>query len=247
MQNTDVLPYGRHPDQHLRLVRAAAGARGTAVLVHGGYWRQAHTLALMEPLIQPLLDAGWNVANVEYRRGPDAVWPVPLDDVRSACRLLSAQVPDGPLVAVGHSVGGELALLAGDPVHAVVALAPVTDAARTHAEHLGDGAAQEYFGTTPTQDPVRYAGASPIARLQAGRPTLVVHGADDTRVPVRHTLDYLVAAWDADVAVTALLPDRLGHLEVIDPTRGHWANVMGWLDGLAAGPPHDDGASTASA
>lgn len=247
MPHFDVLPYGQHPDQHIALVRADAPARGTVVLVHGGYWRQAHTQALMEPLVRPLLDAGWNVANVEYRRGSDGPWPAPLADVRAACTLVAGRGLEGPLVAMGHSVGGELALLAGGPVNAVVALAPVTDAARTHAEHLGDGAAEEYFGASPAQDAVRYADASPIARLAGARPALVVHGANDARVPVRHTLDYLVAAWEAGVGVTALLPDLLGHLEVIDPAGGHWATVLRWMDGTAAVGRHNEGSSTRSA
>ncbi|WP_372698651.1 alpha/beta hydrolase family protein [Arthrobacter sp. JSM 101049] len=229
MPRPEILSYGAHPDQHVVLDRAATPPRGTAVLVHGGYWRQAHTLELMEPLIGPLAAAGWNVANVEYRRGPGAPWPLPLDDVRAACAVVADRHLEGPLVAVGHSVGGELALLAGAPLDAVVALAPVTDAARTHAESLGDGAAREYFGTSPAQDPARYASASPVVRVDAARPALVVHGADDSRVPVRHTLDYLVAAWDAGAPVTALLPDRLGHLEVIDPALPHWPAVLQWL------------------
>ncbi|MBM6621989.1 alpha/beta hydrolase [Micrococcaceae bacterium RIT802] len=247
MSRPEVLPYGGHPDQHVVLVRADVPARGTAVLVHGGYWRRAHTLALMAPLVTPLLDAGWNVANVEYRRGPEARWPIPLDDVRAACALVADQHVGGPLVALGHSVGGELALLAGDPVDAVVALAPVTDAARTHSEQLGDGAAEEYFGTSPDQDPLRYADASPIARLSGARSTLIVHGTDDARVPVRHTLDYLVAAWEAGSGVTALLPGKLGHLEAIDPAGGHWNTVMWWMDGIASGNHHVEGPSTASA
>lgn len=247
MRRRETLSYGGHPDQHLVLVRAAAPARGTALLVHGGYWRQAHTLALMEPLVGPLADAGWDVANVEYRRGPEALWPAPLDDVRAACALVAGRDAQGPIIGLGHSVGGELVLLAGASLDAVVALAPVTDAVRTHAERLGDNAAEEYFGTSPAADPATYAGASPLAHLTGTRRALVVHGADDARVPVRHTLDYLVAAWEAGVPVTALLPDRLGHLEAIDPDGEQWGPVLDWLDGVAAGHRQDDESSTSSA
>jgi acetyl esterase/lipase len=227
--------YGGHPDQHVEFVPAEAPRRGLAVLVHGGFWRERHTLELMRPLSQSLAGAGWEVANVEYRRGPAAVWPAPLEDVRAACALADAarrdpqRGPAGPLVGIGHSVGGQLALLAGGPLDAVVALAPVTDTARTHAEALGEAAAEEYFGTGPAGDPARYADASPIARLPVGRPALLVHGSDDDRVPVRHTLDFLAAALEAGDAVDAVLPHRLGHRDAIDPGNGSWPGVLEWM------------------
>ena len=227
--------YGAHPDQHVEFVPAEGPRQGLAVLVHGGYWRERHTLELMRPLAQSLAAGGWEVANVEYRRGPQAGWPVPLDDVRAAVALADAarhdrgRGPVGPLVVIGHSVGGQLALLAGGPLDAVVALAPVTDTARTHAEALGDGAAEEYFGGGPAGNPARYADASPIARLPVGRPALLVHGSDDDRVPVRHTLDFLAAALEAGDAVDAVLPQRLGHLDAIDPGNASWQGVLEWM------------------
>lgn len=235
-----VLPYGAHPDQWVRVAQQPGDddPRGCAVLVHGGYWRERFTAELMEPLAGLFLEAGWAVANVEYRRGPDAVWPAPLDDVVAACRVVrdwAAQppgAPAGPLVVVGHSVGGQLALLApgaGAPVDAVVALAPVTDAARTHAEGLGEDAAAEYFRASPEEAPDRYADASPLRRPVPDVPTLVVHGADDDRVPISHTLDHLAAAWTAGADVDAHLPGRLGHRACIDPDAPHWPAVLGWL------------------
>ena len=111
----------------------------------------------------------------------------------------------------------------------MVALAPVTDTARTHAEALGEAAAAEYFGAGPAVDPARYTDASPIARLPVGRPALLVHGSDDDRVPMRHTLDFLAAALEAGDAVDAVLPHRLGHREAIDPGHGAWRGVLEWM------------------
>ena len=234
--------YGDHPDQYVEFMPADGPRRGVAVLVHGGYWRERHTLELMRPFALGLAAAGWEVANVEYRRGPGAAWPVPLEDVRAACVLADAarrapgrdqrEGPAGPLIGIGHSVGGQLALLAGRPLDAVVALAPVTDTARTHAEALGEGAAEEYFGGGPVDDPARYADASPIARLPLGRPALLVHGGDDDRVPVRHTLDFLAAALESGDAVDAVLPHRLGHREAIEPGNASWPGMLEWLERL---------------
>lgn len=231
--------YGSHPDQYVEFIPAVGPRRGMAVLVHGGYWRERHTLELMRPLALSLAAANWEVANVEYRRGPEAAWPLPLEDVRAACALADTVRcdpdrnrrggPAGPLVGVGHSVGGQLALLAGGPLDAVVALAPVTDTVRTYEEGLGEGAAEEYFGCGPSGDPGRYADASPGARLPVGRAVLLVHGSDDDRVPVRHTLDFLAAALEAGDAVDAVLPHRLGHREAIEPASASWHGVLEWM------------------
>lgn len=243
---------GAHADQWVELTEATGDARGVAVLVHGGFWRERHTASLMRPLVAMLADAGWHVANVEYRRGPAAVWPMPLDDVRAALGAVAAWRLDpdageaaagrsrGPVVAIGHSVGGQLALLAARwatataPVDAVVALAPVTDAVRAFDEQLGERAAHEYFAATPDDDPGRYLDATPIARLPIGASALVVHGADDARVPVQHTLDYLAAAWAAGDDVDAHLPARLSHLDDIDPEAPHWPGVLAWMRALSA-------------
>lgn len=235
MPNSKTLVYGTHPDQQVQCRVAPEGRRGTAVLVHGGYWRERFTAELMDPIVEDLSRRGWATANVEYRRGPQAVWPAPLGDVRAGCAAVAAWAQEegiaGPLIGVGHSVGGQLALLTGAPLDGVVALAPVTDAVRTYAEKLGDDAAAEYFRATPAQAPERYAGASALAQLPVGRPTLLVHGGDDDRVPVGHSLDFLGAALAAGDAVTGLILPRLSHLAAIDPTAEHWPAVADWMAG----------------
>lgn len=238
MEPTDQEPrrtaYGDHPDQWFETVHVA-GKAGTAVLVHGGYWRERFTLELMRPLAAALHRAGWSTVNVEYRRGRQGPWPVPLQDVRAACTAAreAARTRTGPLIAVGHSVGGQLALLTGDPVAAVVALAPVTDAARTHREGLGEHAAAEYFQASPEQAPRLFADASALARLPVGRPTLLVHGADDDRVPVEHSLDFARAAWKAGDPVDLRLEHALGHVELIDPSGSHWPGALEWVRAAA--------------
>lgn len=231
------LAYGDDPDQWSRCRISHDEKCGTAILVHGGYWREQYTADLMTPIAEDLARRGWATVNVEYRRGPQAVWPTPLEDVRSACTAAhswaQARGVAGPLIGIGHSVGGQLALLAGAPLGGVVALAPVTDVLSTFAQDLGEGAALEYFGATPTQAPSRYVEASPISQLPIGRPTLLVHGADDSRVPVQHTLSYLEASLESGDSVSAEILDQLGHLDAIDPGAEHWASVVAWMDRLA--------------
>jgi dipeptidyl aminopeptidase/acylaminoacyl peptidase len=63
---------------------------------------------------------------------------------------------------------------------------------------------------------------------------LVVHGADDARVPVAHTRDYVATARAAGAAITYHEHPELSHLALIDPAAGHWAGVYDWLEPIAS-------------
>ena len=231
--HSDVHRYGSDPQQHVEVWGAEPR---TIVLVHGGYWRERFTADLMLPLVEPLLDRGWTVANVEYRRvGTGGGWPATVEDAGSAFDLVHRNVP-GPIVIVGHSVGGQLALLHAARADAVVALAPVTDLVRGYAEGIGEDAVIGFMERTPEEDPAAYAAASPLAATPPC-PVLVVHGADDARVPVEHARDYVATARAAGAAITYQEHPELSHLELIDPAAAHWAGVHDWLSGAAGRTP----------
>jgi acetyl esterase/lipase len=220
-------PYGPDPQQHVELW-PADGSRGTILLVHGGYWRARFTAELMLPLVEPLRDRGWTVANAEYRRvGTGGGWPATVEDAASAIDLTREAAP-GPLILVGHSVGGQLALVHAAQADAVVALAPVTDLVRGFAEGIGEDAVIGFMGRTPEEDPDAYAAASPIA-TPPPCPVLVVHGADDARVPIEHARDYVAAMRAAGADVELHEHSELPHLALIDPAAPHWAGVHDWL------------------
>lgn len=229
-QQSDRLFYGDHPDQYVDLFDSpSATDLGTVVLVHGGYWRTEFTAALMDPLVTFFQSHAVPVANVEYRRGPEHAWPIPLDDVFAATTALKEHVT-GPLCGIGHSVGGQLVLLAEKAFDALVALAPVTDAARVYTEKLGDSAAQEYFQQSPEQMPGMYAGASAVHQPGVHARTLLVHGNDDDRVPLRHSLDYAAAQWAADAPVDTLFLAALEHKECIQPDHAVWKYITEWMN-----------------
>ncbi|MGB9033077.1 MAG: alpha/beta fold hydrolase [Paeniglutamicibacter sp.] len=235
------MPYGLDAAQHVSIEWPAPGItpRGITALIHGGYWRSHLHASLMDPLAASLRENGWVTANVEYRRGTTGPWPAPLDDVRTALALVSelkqAERIGGPLVAVGHSVGGQLALLTAPLVDAVVALAPVTDVERTYRERLGDDAAAEYFGVSPEDAPEAYRAASPMRQPLGNTQILVLHGINDDRVPLSHSRDFVAAANRQAARVSLVEYSHLGHLEAIDPLADHWPNALSWMS-AASGP-----------
>ncbi|MCH6167442.1 alpha/beta hydrolase family protein [Pseudonocardia alaniniphila] len=121
--------YGIHPAQFGELTLPAGDVRAVAVVVHGGFWRQAYGLELGRPLAADLADAGLAAWNIEYRRvpvpadstgsadGDSGGWPRTFDDVAAAVDALAGPVQDAVggrlpmerVVAVGHSAGGHLA------------------------------------------------------------------------------------------------------------------------------------------
>ncbi|WP_431473806.1 alpha/beta hydrolase family protein [Ornithinimicrobium sp. W1665] len=146
-----------------------------------------------------------------------------------------------PVVSVGHSVGGQLALLTAGQVDAVVALAPVTDLARTREERLGEDAVRGVIPEPPQERPEAYAEGSPLHQLPVGRPTLLVHGDADTRVPLSHSEAYLRRARELGDDVGLTVVPGLDHLGLIRPDAPHWPGVVDWVSRCSGAPaPGDD-------
>lgn len=232
--------YGTSDQQFIELWAPQAGTpRGYAILIHGGYWRAVHDATLMHPLAHDLLARGWTVANVEYRRvGNGGGWPATLDDVRAAITTAKDARPQwctaGAVVTVGHSVGGQLALLSADLVDAVVGLAPVTDMRRTDAEGLGEDAAVGFMGAHYADRPDDYDRASPIRQLPVDAPLLIIHGDVDVRVPEAHSADFAAAAVAAHQDIEYRMLPGLGHMDDIDPTAPHWPVAVDWMERRSA-------------
>ena len=171
--------YGDDPAQVVELFAPAGEPRGTAVVLHGGFWREAYDRHLMDDLCEDLAAVGWAAWNLEYRRlGGGGGWPATFDDVTAALDLVGS-----PAVTIGHSAGGHLALwAAGDPsVTRAVAQAGVVDLAE--AIRLGLAAASRAScSATPARAPApRLAGRA----LPLGVPQLLVHGTGTPSSPHR--------------------------------------------------------------
>lgn len=216
----------------------------TVVLVHGGFWRNPYDLTLMDPLAADLVERGFAVWNIEYRRlGDDGGgWPGTLLDVAAAVDQLVEIATDHPIdlegvAIVGHSAGGHLALWAGGraglPAGApgatplvtpttAIGQGAVVDLLGAAAKPLGNGAVMELLGGAPDEVPERYEAARP--RLDAGPRMVSVVGTNDDVVPPPYSVD---PTRPDELEVVEI--DGAGHMDLIDPANSAWAAVIATL------------------
>ncbi|WP_124389795.1 S9 family peptidase [Rhodococcus wratislaviensis] len=232
--------YGGHQSQFVEIWHPGVEdvVAGLAIVLHGGWWRARHDLHLMDGLCADLAEAGWLVANVEYRRtGGGGGWPHTLHDVFGAIDAVHAFEPAArglASVAIGHSAGAHLALMttANRKVSSAIALAPITDLRRTFIEELGEGATSLFIGDSLDEQPEVFAAASPICQLPMGGRLLVLHGDHDDRVPVQHSRDFITAARAAGDMVDYAEIAGADHFEVIDPLHRSWGEARKWLTNI---------------
>ena len=245
--------YGDDGSHVAELFLPDGGVRGVAVVIHGGFWRAAYDRHLMDDLCADLAGGGWAAWNVEYRRtaGGGGGWPATFADVAAAVDHLAApavseqvSLGHGPVVSIGHSAGGQLALWAaarpqlpaGAPgagpavrVTGAVSQAGVVDLHEAARLRLSSGAAQQLLGEPPGADPERWRLASPAALVPLGVPQLLVHGEEDDAVPAAMSRDYGRSARAAGDAVDTVILPGVGHFEHLDPRSTAWQSVRAWL------------------
>lgn len=234
--------YGDGPMQYGIIRRPDAPALGTVVLIHGGFWRGTPDLFDgPTPLAEALVAQGWHVWQIEYRQLPNGGgWPGTLEDVAAAIEHLghvaaTLGLDPRPVVTVGHSAGGHLAVWALSrpdavlPLAGAVSLAGVLNLRLGAEEAIGRGAVTDFLGGAPAERPERYAAADPIARIDTRVPVRIVHGRSDDVVPMNQSTTYVEAARAAgqDAAVTVVKGD---HMVVIDPAHDAFPALTTALD-----------------
>lgn len=229
------LSYGDDPSQWVDLRWPAGPSRGLVVVVHGGFWKAQYDASYAEPMAVDLTARGWTTALVEYRRvgegtGGGGGWPATADDVSAAIDLAARTAGGGPVVTLGHSAGGHLAVWAaartrfarwsgGVPVAQAISLAGVLDLTRAHADGLGSGAVERFVGGGPG-DPA-YDLADPSRHLPLEVPVWCVHARDDEDVPFAQSADYVARAQGA-----RLVEVPGGHFGLVDVTHPAWSRMV---------------------
>ncbi|MGE5110944.1 MAG: alpha/beta hydrolase family protein [Acidobacteriaceae bacterium] len=221
--------YGKEPSQFFDLFHTDKPVRGSAMMIHGGFWRARYDLQHASHLCAALAGQGIVVANLEYRRvgEPGGGWPGTYEDVLAGFDSVLKFLGE-PLAVLGHSAGGHLALrLAADRKPAgIIALAPVADLIQACKLNLSDGAVIEFLGDTPENAPDSYRNADAKTHSSAVR-RFLIHGEEDDVVPISLSFSYLEArsADRPDVVLAKL--SLADHFDLIDPetTSGAWETV----------------------
>jgi acetyl esterase/lipase len=95
----------------------ATGSTPLVIYIHGGAFKGGDK-AMVGGKVQPLLDAGYAVASLNYRLSGEALFPAGVQDVKAAVRWLRANAATYNLdpnrfAAWGESAGGHLASIIG--------------------------------------------------------------------------------------------------------------------------------------
>ncbi|MDQ2956089.1 MAG: S9 family peptidase [Actinomycetota bacterium] len=237
--------YGSDPSQWGELYLPDGPKRaGTAIVIHGGFWRAEYGADLGAPLAADLAARGWTAWNLEYRRvGIGGGWPNTLTDIAAGIDYLAGLLPASDLhrvVAIGHSAGGQLAawaahrgkLAAGEPgaapkvrLSAVVSQAGVLDLVSAATDGVGGTAVADLLGGSPAAVPERYRIASPQAHLPLAVPVRCIHATADTNVPYSQSVNYVRAAKRAggDADLVQVPGD---HFTLIDTSAPAWQAVL---------------------
>ena len=220
----DVAYDPRHGKRGLLDVYRQRGAdlRDAPVLVqvHGGAWSVGSKDEQGVPLMHHMAARGWVCFSVNYRLSPRDPFPAQIIDVKRALAWVKEHAReyggDPRFVAItGGSAGGHLAALAaltpGDPayqpgfedadtsVQAAVPFYGVYDLAGSigtpRSVQMRDRfLARRLLFADPSKDLERFRQASPLARVHAGAPPmLVIHGARDSLVEVEQARHFVRA------------------------------------------------------
>lgn len=225
--------YGDGPDAVLDLrVPQGKGPHPVIFLLHGGFWRDAWTRDLMDPMAVALTELGWATVNVEYTSGFGS-YAFVLKDVAAAAEWITKSASEHRLdssriVAVGHSAGGFLALkLAhlGAPISAAVPLAAVTDLVGISRLRGDDDPVAQFLGSSRDEAPRLWDQAA--LRGAPSVPVHLIHGSDDEAVPRAQSEAY-AASGEQNASLTVI--DGCDHMDVIDPLADSWKSVVHVLD-----------------
>ena len=211
--------YGNAPDQVLEVWRREdlpAQPAPVLIFVPGGGWVHGKRMLQGHALMSHLAEQGWICLSIDYRVAPYHPWPRHVTDVKAAvawARANIAQFGGNPdfVAAAGCSAGGHLAALAGltfdDPdfhvelpsdadttVDAVVSIYgryDWEDRSTPERDRFVEFLERVVVKKRLEKHRALFRAASPIARVRPDAPPfLIVHGANDTVIPVAQARDF---------------------------------------------------------
>ncbi|MFG1922511.1 alpha/beta hydrolase fold domain-containing protein [Cryptosporangium sp. NPDC048952] len=246
------IPYGpaglrNHLDVWRRADLPPGGRAPVLIQVHGGAWTVGNKREQALPLLSHLTERGWVCVSVNYRLGPRATWPDMIVDVKRAVAWVKENIAeyggDPDFVTItGGSAGGHLtalhALTARDRIWqpgfedvdtSVAAAVPLygiydwTDAQDAGLIRLLEN---RVIKQTLADAPDLFGTASPRRAITADAPPFfVLHGANDSLVPVRGARRFVedLRATSKQPVVYAEIPGAQHAFEIFGTRRAHAA------------------------
>jgi len=191
------------------------------VYIHGGAWVMGEKREQGKPMMYELVTRGWVCVAINYRLSPRATWPAHIVDAKKAMAWVKGHIGeyggDPSFVAVsGGSAGGHLcallALTAGDPqfqpgfegddtsvdacvpFYGVMDMTGTDEGAARYGSGLLDLLEKRVMKTSASENPEIFRAASPTYRVHAAAPPFfVLHGQNDTLVPVSVARTFVAA------------------------------------------------------
>lgn len=214
--------------------------------VHGGAWVIGNKNQQAMPLMAHMAERGWVCVSINYRLSPRATWPDHIVDVKRAIAWVKANIEQyggdpGYVAITGGSAGGHLsslaALSANEPAFqpgfeeadtSVVAAVPFygvydwTNRDLTGRADMEDMLARLVLKSRLADDRETWEQASTMSWVGPDAPPFfVVHGSNDTLVPVEQARSFvaMLRAESKNPVAFAELPGAQHAFEVFDSPR----------------------------
>jgi acetyl esterase/lipase len=233
VEKAGTVRYGPHPrvnyaDIWRRSDLPRDGKAPVLLQVPGGAWAIGMRRPQAYPLLSHLADRGWVCVSIDYRVSPRHTWPDHIVDVKRALAWIKEHIAefggDPDFVAItGGSAGGHLcslaALTADDPQYqpgfedadtSVVAAVPIYGrydwvSTEGHGRNEFIAFLQKFVVKKRFAEHKQiYVDASPIKRLRPDAPPFfILHGEDDSIIPVPEGREFADAIREASTSVVA--------------------------------------------
>ncbi len=264
----------RYGEQALQLVDVwipdGNGPHPTVLMVHGGCWQSdIADRRIMNWIAEDLRRRSIGVWNIDYRGvdRPGGGYPGTFLDAAAAADSLRSRAADyglklSPLVAIGHSAGGHLALwlaartaakrsqagtlaasdspiVGSDPIKLdlVISLGGLPDleaAATPPGTGCGIEVIERLVGRATDERRDVFADTSIPRLAPIGVPQVLINGIQDGIVPAAHAESFAAAMQASGDDVRVRMIDRTGHIELIAPETEAWAAAVADIEqGLA--------------